>query len=126
MPYADDCLQEATESICLVYTTVSRADGVVLSGELCCQIGNRATYSTQIPGNWISRRQIFPTKSFIAAVAVADVAAARRNIERVRSGMQIFEASAKIGTGVPEVFQCCAIGSPILARATTFAIEASH
>jgi hypothetical protein len=31
--------------------------------------------------------------------------------------MQIFEASAKIGTGVPEVFQCCAIGSPILARA---------
>jgi hypothetical protein len=32
--------------------------------------------------------------------------------------MQISEASAKIGTGVPEVFQCCAIGSPILARAT--------
>jgi hypothetical protein len=61
-----------------------------------------------------------------AEAAEFDVVAACRNIERVRSGLQISEASAKIGTGVPEVFQCCAIGSPILARATTFAIEASH
>jgi DNA invertase Pin-like site-specific DNA recombinase len=62
-----------------------------------------------------------------AEAAEFDVAAARRNIERVRSGMQIFEVSAKIGTGMPEVFQLL---RDRLAHAResrpTFAIEASH
>jgi hypothetical protein len=34
-----------------------------------------------------------------------DLAAARRNIESVRPGMQIFEVFAKTGSGMPEVFQ---------------------
>jgi hydrogenase nickel incorporation protein HypB len=45
------------------------------------------------------------TKMDMAEVADFDLAAARRNIESVRPGMQIFEVSAKTGCGMPEVFQ---------------------
>jgi hydrogenase nickel incorporation protein HypB len=44
------------------------------------------------------------TKMDLAEAADFDVAAARRNIESVRPGMQIFEVSAKTGAGMPEVF----------------------
>ena len=45
------------------------------------------------------------TKMDMAEAADFDLAAARRNIESVRPGMQIFEVSAKTGSGMPEVFQ---------------------
>jgi hydrogenase nickel incorporation protein HypB len=45
------------------------------------------------------------TKMDMAEAADFDLAAARRNIESVRPGMQIFEVSAKAGSGMPEVFQ---------------------
>jgi hydrogenase nickel incorporation protein HypB len=45
------------------------------------------------------------TKMDLAEAADFDLAAARRNIESVRPGMQIFEVSAKTGSGMPEVFQ---------------------
>src|SRR6195952_2553360 len=45
------------------------------------------------------------TKMDLAEAAEFDVAAARRNIESVRPGMQIFEVSAKTGAGMPEVLQ---------------------
>jgi hydrogenase nickel incorporation protein HypB len=41
----------------------------------------------------------------MAEAADFDLAAARRNIESVRPGMQIFEVSAKTGSGMPEVLQ---------------------
>jgi hydrogenase nickel incorporation protein HypB len=41
----------------------------------------------------------------MAEAAEFDVAAARRNIESVRPGMQIFEVSAKTGAGMQNVFQ---------------------
>jgi hydrogenase nickel incorporation protein HypB len=44
------------------------------------------------------------TKIDLAAAADFDLAAARRNIESVRPGMQIFEVSAKTGAGMREVF----------------------
>jgi hydrogenase nickel incorporation protein HypB len=45
------------------------------------------------------------TKMDMADAAEFDVAAARRNIENVRPGMQIFEVSAKTGSGMQDVFQ---------------------
>src|SRR3984885_11556795 len=45
------------------------------------------------------------TKMDLAEAADFDLAAARRNIESVRPGMQIFEVSAKSGSGMREVFQ---------------------
>jgi hydrogenase nickel incorporation protein HypB len=45
------------------------------------------------------------TKMDMAEAAEFDVAAARRNIQSVRPGMQIFEVSAKTGSGMHEVFQ---------------------
>jgi hydrogenase nickel incorporation protein HypB len=39
----------------------------------------------------------------LANAADFDLAAARRNIESVRPGMQIFEVSAKSGSGMKEV-----------------------
>ena len=45
------------------------------------------------------------TKMDMAEAAEFDAAAARRNIEGVRPGMQIFEVSAKTGLGMPHVFQ---------------------
>jgi hydrogenase nickel incorporation protein HypB len=43
------------------------------------------------------------TKMDLAEAADFDLAAARRNIESVRPGMQIFEVSAKSGSGMREV-----------------------
>jgi hydrogenase nickel incorporation protein HypB len=45
------------------------------------------------------------TKMDMAEAAEFDVAAARRNIESVRPGMQIFEVSAKTRSGMQDVFQ---------------------
>jgi hydrogenase nickel incorporation protein HypB len=45
------------------------------------------------------------TKMDMAEAAEFDVAAARRNIGSVRPGMQIFEVSAKTGSGMQDVFQ---------------------
>jgi hydrogenase nickel incorporation protein HypB len=45
------------------------------------------------------------TKMDLAEAADFDLAAARRNIESVRPGMQIFEVSAKTGSGMQNVFQ---------------------
>ncbi|HMF63279.1 MAG TPA: hydrogenase nickel incorporation protein HypB [Edaphobacter sp.] len=45
------------------------------------------------------------TKMDLADAADFDLAAARRNIESVRPGMQIFEVSAKTGSGMQQVFQ---------------------
>jgi hydrogenase nickel incorporation protein HypB len=45
------------------------------------------------------------TKMDLAEVADFDLAAARRNIESVRPGMQIFEVSAKTGSGMQNVFR---------------------
>jgi hydrogenase nickel incorporation protein HypB len=45
------------------------------------------------------------TKMDLAEAADFDLAAARRNIESVRPGMQIFEVSAKSGSGMTEVLQ---------------------
>ena len=45
------------------------------------------------------------TKMDMAEAAEFDVATARRNIESVRPGMQIFEVSAKTGSGMQDVFQ---------------------
>jgi hydrogenase nickel incorporation protein HypB len=45
------------------------------------------------------------TKMDMAEAAEFDVAAARRNIESVRPGMQILEVSAKTGSGMQNVFQ---------------------
>jgi hydrogenase nickel incorporation protein HypB len=45
------------------------------------------------------------TKMDLAEAADFDLAAARRNIESVRPGMQIFEVSAKSGSGMREVLQ---------------------
>jgi hydrogenase nickel incorporation protein HypB len=45
------------------------------------------------------------TKMDLAEAADFDLAAARRNIESVRPGMQIFEVSAKTGSGMQQVFQ---------------------
>jgi hydrogenase nickel incorporation protein HypB len=45
------------------------------------------------------------TKMDMAEAADFDLAAARRNIESVRPGMQIFEVSAKTGSGMQQVFQ---------------------
>ena len=45
------------------------------------------------------------TKMDLAEAADFDLAAARRNIESVRPGMQIFEVSAKTGSGMREVFR---------------------
>jgi hydrogenase nickel incorporation protein HypB len=44
------------------------------------------------------------TKMDLAEAAEFDVAAARRNIESVRPGMQVFEVSAKTGLGMQAVF----------------------
>jgi hydrogenase nickel incorporation protein HypB len=44
------------------------------------------------------------TKMDLAEAAEFDLAAARRNIESVRPGMQLFEVSAKTGTGMQPVF----------------------
>jgi hydrogenase nickel incorporation protein HypB len=44
------------------------------------------------------------TKMDLAEAAEFDVAAARRNIESVRPGMQIFEVSSKTGHGMQAVF----------------------
>ncbi len=44
------------------------------------------------------------TKMDMADAAEFDVASARRNIERVRPGMKIFEVSSKTGLGMEEVF----------------------
>jgi hydrogenase nickel incorporation protein HypB len=44
------------------------------------------------------------TKMDMAEVAEFDLDAARRNIERVRPGMRIFEVSSKTGVGMAEVF----------------------
>src|SRR5258708_40335242 len=44
------------------------------------------------------------TKMDLAEAAEFDVAAARRNIESVRPGMQVFEVSAKTGSGMQAVF----------------------
>jgi hydrogenase nickel incorporation protein HypB len=43
------------------------------------------------------------TKMDLAEAAEFDLAAARRNIENVRPGIQIFEVSAKTGTGIDAV-----------------------
>jgi hydrogenase nickel incorporation protein HypB len=45
------------------------------------------------------------TKMDMAEAAEFNVAAARRNIESVRPGMQIFEVSAKTGSGMQDVLQ---------------------
>jgi hydrogenase nickel incorporation protein HypB len=45
------------------------------------------------------------TKMDMADAAEFDVAAARRNIESVRPGMQVFEVSAKTGSGMQKVSQ---------------------
>jgi hydrogenase nickel incorporation protein HypB len=45
------------------------------------------------------------TKMDMAEAAEFDLAAAHRNIENVRPGMQIFEVSAKTGSGMEDVFQ---------------------
>jgi hydrogenase nickel incorporation protein HypB len=45
------------------------------------------------------------TKMDMAEAAEFDVATARRNIESVHPGMQIFEVSAKTGSGMQDVFQ---------------------
>jgi hydrogenase nickel incorporation protein HypB len=45
------------------------------------------------------------TKMDMAEAADFDLAAARRNIESVRPGMQIFEVSAKTGFGMQQVFE---------------------
>jgi hydrogenase nickel incorporation protein HypB len=45
------------------------------------------------------------TKMDLAEAADFDLAAARRNIESVRPGMQIFEVSAKSGSGMRKVLQ---------------------
>jgi hydrogenase nickel incorporation protein HypB len=45
------------------------------------------------------------TKMDMAEAADFDLAAARRNIESVRPGMQMFEVSAKTGSGMGQVFQ---------------------
>ena len=45
------------------------------------------------------------TKMDLADAADSDLAAARRNIESVRPLMQIFEISAKSGSGMREVLQ---------------------
>jgi hydrogenase nickel incorporation protein HypB len=45
------------------------------------------------------------TKMDLAEAADFDLAAARRNIESVRAGMQIFEVSAKTGSGMQEVLR---------------------
>jgi hydrogenase nickel incorporation protein HypB len=45
------------------------------------------------------------TKMDLAEAADFDLAAARRNIESVRPGMQIIEVSAKTGSGMQNVFQ---------------------
>ena len=45
------------------------------------------------------------TKMDLAKAADFDLAAGRRNIESVRPRMQIFEVSAKTGSGVQEVLQ---------------------
>src|SRR5580698_4937054 len=45
------------------------------------------------------------TKMDLAEAADFDLAAARRNIESVRPGMQMFEVSAKTGSGMGQVFQ---------------------
>jgi hydrogenase nickel incorporation protein HypB len=45
------------------------------------------------------------TKMDLAEAADFDLAVARRNIESVRPGMQIFEVSAKTGSGMQEVLQ---------------------
>lgn len=45
------------------------------------------------------------TKMDMAEAAEFDVAAARRNIESVRPRMQIYEVSAKTGSGMQDVFQ---------------------
>src|ERR1700722_8503698 len=44
------------------------------------------------------------TKMDLAEAAEFDLPAARRNIESVRPGMQVFEVSAKTGTGMQAVF----------------------
>ena len=44
------------------------------------------------------------TKMDLAEAAEFDLAAARRNIESVRPGMQVFEVSSKSGHGMKEVF----------------------
>src|SRR5271156_1203379 len=44
------------------------------------------------------------TKMDLAAAAEFDLPAARRNIESVRPGMQVFEVSAKTGLGMQAVF----------------------
>lgn len=44
------------------------------------------------------------TKMDMAVAAEFDLATARRNIESVRPGMQIFEVSAKTGEGMEDVF----------------------
>ena len=43
------------------------------------------------------------TKMDLAEAAEFDLSAARRNIESVRPGMQIFEVSSKTGLGMNEV-----------------------
>jgi hydrogenase nickel incorporation protein HypB len=45
------------------------------------------------------------TKMDMAGAAEFDLPVARRNIESVRPGMQIFEVSAKTGSGMKDVFQ---------------------
>lgn len=45
------------------------------------------------------------TKMDMAGPAEFDLAAARRNIESVRPGIQIFEVSAKTGSGMQDIFQ---------------------
>jgi hydrogenase nickel incorporation protein HypB len=45
------------------------------------------------------------TKMDLAEAAAFDLAAARRNIESVRPGMQIFEVSANSGSGMREILQ---------------------
>src|ERR1035438_364244 len=45
------------------------------------------------------------TKMDMAEAAEFDVEAARRNIQRVRPGMQIFEVSSKTGAGMEAVFE---------------------
>jgi hydrogenase nickel incorporation protein HypB len=57
------------------------------------------------------------TKMDMAEVAEFDVAAARRNIEGVRPGMQIFEVSAKTGLGMEEVFRFLRVRSAVRRRA---------
>jgi hydrogenase nickel incorporation protein HypB len=55
------------------------------------------------------------TKMDMAAAAEFDLAAARRNIESVRPGMQIFEVSSKTGEGMEDVLNFLrsqAVGRP--------------